>query len=309
MLLPHLQGRVPMGTVVNQTALSANHVKAKFGFAAATTDHAELLRDPGGRGAAVLIATRHHLHAPIVLASLAAGRHVFVEKPLCLTRGELASIDAALASSTGTVQVGFNRRFAPASVELRKLLAAAPGPKSASFRVMAGRLDPAHWYANYSESGGRVLGEACHFLDYLCFLFDSVPVRVSAQTTWPATGRLPFPDTVTAQVEFADGSSGQVIYSAEGDTSWPKEELTVFGAGFVAETQNYQKLVIHRGRKQKSFSYTSKGHAEQMAAWASFLRGEAPHPLPYAQSRASMLLTFATLESIQHGSSVEVVTG
>ena len=306
MLLPHLQGKLPLGTVVNQTALSAKHVKVKFGFAASSTDHQEILKARAGESAAVLIATRHHLHAPLVASALAAGRHVFVEKPLCLTCAELATIDAAAANSSGSVQVGFNRRFAPASVELRKLLASVPGPKSASFRVMAGKLDPAHWYANYAESGGRVLGEACHFFDYFCFLFASRPVKVFAQTAWPASGRLPFPDTISAQIEFADGSSGQLLYSAEGDTSWPKEELTVFGAGFVAESQNYQKLVIHRGRKERSSSYLSKGHAEQMAAWASFLRGESAHPLPYAQSRASMLLTFAALESIQQGRSVEV---
>ena len=154
-------------------------------------------------------------------AALAANRHVFVEKPLCLTREELVEIDAALAKSSGSVQVGFNRRFAGASVELKNLLRATPGPKTASCRVSPGRLDPTHGYANYAESGGRVLGEACHFLDYFCFLFDSKPVRVLAQTTWPASGRLPFPDSVTAQVEFADGSCGQLVYSAEGDSSWP----------------------------------------------------------------------------------------
>ena len=254
----------------------------------------------------MLIATRHHLHAPIVKAALAANRHVFVEKPLCLTRAELAEIDAAFAKSSGSVQVGFNRRFAPASVELKKALAASAGPKSCTFRVAAGKLDPSHWYANYAESGGRVLGEACHFLDYFCFLFGAAPVRVFAQTTWPAGGRLPFPDSVAAQVEFADGSCGQLIYTAEGDSSFPKETVTVFGAGLVAEIINFQKLAIHRGRKEKSFTYTSKGHAEQMAAWAEFLRGAGGHPLPYAQSRQSMALTFATLESIQHGAAVAV---
>ena len=307
MLLPHLHGKVAFGTVVNQTALSANHVRSKFGFTEATTDHLPLFKNPAQQASAVLIATRHHLHARIVLSGLTANRHIFVEKPLCLTREELASIDEAIGKSQGTVQVGFNRRFAPASVELRSLVAATAGPKTASFRVMAGKLDPSHWYANYAESGGRVLGEACHFLDYFCFLFDSKPIRVLAQTAWPAAGRLPFPDTVTAQIEFQDGSSAQLIYSAEGDSSWPKEELTVFGAGFVAQIQNYQKLVIHRGRKQKNYSYTSKGHAEQMAAWAAFLRAETVHPIPYEQSRQSMLLTFAVLESIQSGKAVELV--
>ena len=315
MLLPHLNGRIALGQVVNNTALSANHVKSKFGFAEALTDYESLLKPPSRAGsaagtpAAVLIATRHHLHARMVTAALEAGRHIFVEKPLCLTREELDGIDRALTNSSGSVLVGFNRRFAGASVELKKLLQSAPGPKTISFRVMAGKLDPAHWYASFGESGGRVLGEACHFLDFFCFLTDSRPVRVLAQTVWPAGGRLPFPDSVTAQVEFADGSSGQLIYSAEGDAAWPKEQCTVYGAGFVAEIINFQQLVVHRGRRKTTRRYDGKGHAEEMAAWAAFLRGEAEHPLPYDQSRRSMLLTFATLESIQQSRSVQLEPG
>jgi len=305
MLLPHLQGRIPFGTIVNNTALSATHVQTKFAFAASKTDGKALLESastsesPG----AVLIATRHHLHAPFILVALARHRDIFVEKPLCLTLEELAAIDAALAQSKGSIQVGFNRRFAPAAVELKRVIDAAPGPKCASFRVMAGKLDLAHWYANLDESGGRVLGEACHFLDFFCFLFGSTPLRVSAQTVWPATGRAAFPDSVTAQIEFADGSSGQLVYTAEGDTTWPKEVCTVFGAGFVAEIENFQELVVHKGRKNVKHSFHGKGHKEQMTAWAQYLRGEGEHPLPYAQARQSMRLTFATLEAIRTGGS------
>lgn len=314
MLLPHLQGRIAFGTVVNATALSANHVKAKFGFAEAATDAETLLdhripdheRAASETPAAVLIATRHHLHARLVLAALATGRDVFVEKPLCLTGEELQQIDAAAAHSRGSVQVGFNRRFAPASAALKRVLHGAPGPKTASFRVMAGQLDPAHWYANETESGGRVVGEACHFLDYFCFLFDSVPVCVGAQATWPVSGRFPFPDSVMAQVEFADGSCGQLIYSAEGDPTWPKETCTVFGAGFVGELTNFQRLVVHRGRMTTRQTFQGKGHAEQLAAWVAYLRAEAEHPLPYAQSRQSMQLTFATLASIRSGRPVRL---
>ncbi|MGE3312986.1 MAG: bi-domain-containing oxidoreductase [Limisphaerales bacterium] len=308
MLLPHLQGRIPLGTVVNNTSLSATHVQAKFGFAAAKTDARAVLEAPlaAGDPGAVLIATRHHLHAPFVLAALARHQDVFIEKPLCLTREELTAIDAAMFRSRGSIQVGFNRRFAPAAAELKRIVETAPGPKTASFRVMAGRLDPAHWYANLSESGGRVLGEACHFLDFFCFLFAAAPVRVCAQTVWPAAGRSPFPDSVTAQVEFADGSSGQLVYTAEGDTTWPKEVCTVFGAGFVAEIENFQTLVVHRGRKSVKQGFHGKGHKEQMTAWAQYLRAEANHPLPYPESRQSMLLTFATLEAIQSGGTVLV---
>ena len=304
MLLPHLKDRVPLGTVVNNTALSANHVRKKFGFAGVATTAEHVLSDSAN--AAVLIATRHNLHAPLVIAALRANRHVFVEKPLCLTRNELASIEAALNGSTGSVQVGFNRRFAAAAAPLRKLVCETPGPKTASFRVMAGPLDPTSWFANQAESGGRVLGEACHFFDFLCFLFDSRPVRVSAQRVWPAGGRLPFPDSITAQVEFADGSCGQLVYSAEGDPTWPKETCTVFGAGFTAELQNFRKLVIHRQRRRTSASFDGKGHAEQMAAWTAFLRGEQAQPVAFAQARRSMLPTFAAVAALQQGSNIDI---
>jgi predicted dehydrogenase len=184
------------------------------------------------------------------------------------------------------------------------VLTEVPGPKIVSYRVVPGRLDPQSWYANYAQSGGRVLGEACHFLDYFCFLLSADPVRILAQTTWPAAGRLPFPDNVAAQIEFAEGSCGQLIYG-EGDSSWPKEQCTVYGAGLTAEVTNFQQLVIHRGRKKTVRSFSGKGHAEEMAAWARFLRGNAPHPLSYTESRRSMLLTFAVLDSIQQGRSVE----
>lgn len=304
MLLPHLKGQVPFGTVVNQTALSANHARTKFGFSTAATEYAP--KPDEKDSSAVLIATRHHLHAPLVRTALQAHRHVFVEKPLCLTREELDMLDGTMAKSRGSVMVGFNRRFAPASLQIKRELQRSPGPKTAIYRVFAGKLDPNHWYANYLESGGRVLGEACHFLDYFCYLFDSVPVRVFAQTTWPASGRLPFPDSVAAQVEFADGSCGQLVYTAEGDYSYPKECLTVYGAGLVLEIENFLALSVHRQRKEKKFTFTSKGHAEEMAAWGAFLKGETAHPLPYPMSRQSMLLTFAVLQSIQTSSAVSL---
>ena len=304
MLLPSLKGRIPLGTIVNNTALSANHVRDKFGFAEAATDPEAALGQAGD--GAVLIGTRNHLHAPMVLAALKSGRQVFVEKPLCLSRAELDEIDATIAAHPQSVQVGFNRRFAPASVALKRRLDRVPGPKTASYRVFAGQLDAGHWYANQDESGGRIISEGCHFLDYFCFLFDSRPVRVTAQGTWLAGGALLLPDSVAAQVEFADGSSGQLIYSAEGDTTYPKEHCTIYGSGIVADITNFQLLAIHQRGSRKRFRYGSKGHPEQMAAWLAFLRGEAEHPMPYAESRQSMRLTFAVLESIREARSVEV---
>jgi predicted dehydrogenase/threonine dehydrogenase-like Zn-dependent dehydrogenase len=302
MLLPNLKGAVPFGMIVNQTPLSARHVKEKFAFQSAETDSEKAFGLSGSR--ALIIGTRHHLHAPMVMAGLRQNRHIFVEKPLCLTREEMASIDEVFAGSQGTVMVGFNRRFAPATVEVKKKLRNIPGPKTVAFHVFPGELKPDHWFANYAESGGRILGEGCHFLDFFCHLIDSDPVRVSAQTVWPTEGRLAFPDSVTAQVEFADGSCGQLIYTAQGDYSFPKEVWTVYAAGLIARCENFQTLEICQGRKKSVSKHGGKGHAEEMQAWQAFLEGKAPHPLPYAQTRRSMHLTFGVLESIQQGSSV-----
>jgi predicted dehydrogenase len=303
MLLPHLKGKIALGTIVNATGLSARHVKEKFGFANAETDSIKVFSNSGN---ALMIGTRHHLHAPMVFEGLKVDKHVFVEKPLCLTRDELAKIDDSMSSTQGSVMVGFNRRFAPATVELKKVLAAIAGPKTLAYHVFAGPLAPDHWYANLEESGGRVLGEACHFFDFACFVLDAKPVRVTAQTVWPARGRHAFPDSITAQMEFDDGSSFQLIYTAEGDLAFPKETFRVFASGFVADCENFMGLSLFQKRKQTKKKFASKGHAEEMSAWLAFLKGAAAHPLPYAESRRSMALAFAALESIREGKTINL---
>ncbi|HEY1083906.1 MAG TPA: Gfo/Idh/MocA family oxidoreductase, partial [Prosthecobacter sp.] len=298
MLLPHLKGRLEADLIVNATGLSARHVKEKFGFAKAETDSARAFETRGG---ALMIGTRHHLHAPLVLKGLAADKQIFVEKPLCLTRDELSQVDEALKTSGGSVMVGFNRRFAPAARELKEVISSIPGARTLAYHVFAGPLAPDHWYANVAESGGRVLGEACHFFDFACFLLGE-PVAVSAQTV----GRQDVPDSVTAQIEFRDGSSAQVIYSAEGDFAFPKESFRVFASGMVAECENFQKLTLYRNRKRSTKAFGSKGHAEEMQAWGSQLKSGGPPALPYAEARQSMLLTFAVLDSLRLGRSVRL---
>lgn len=290
MLLPHLRGLAPFGTVVNGGGLSARHVQEKFGFARAETDAETVFRDAG---AAVLITTRHHLHAPYVLRGLAAHQHVFVEKPLCLTEEELLAIDDAMKTTSGSLMVGFNRRFAPATQSALQALAKAPGPRAITCEVHAGLLPKDHWYHNIDESGGRVLGEACHFFDLFCYLAGSPPVKVWAQGIGPGVGT----DCLGAQVTFADGSTAQLLYTTAGDPSYPKETWRVFAGGLVAACENFQRLDLHSGRKRRRLRFTSKGHAEEMRAWIDFLSGAAPPPLPYHYARQSMVLTFAALRS------------
>lgn len=290
MLLPHVKGKIALGAVVNGTGLSARHVKEKFGFAKAATDFAEATSE------AVIIGTRHDLHASLVLKALKAGKQVFVEKPLCLTEAELAEIDAAMAETSGGLMVGFNRRFAPAAVEMKKWLDAAPGAKMMSYHVCAGVLAADHWYADPTQ-GGRIIGEACHMLDFACFMLGR-PVRVSAQKTGS--------DSVSAQVEFADGSTFQLLYSAEGDSAFPKESIRVFANGLVAECENFMRLTVWKNRKAKVSKHASKGHAEEMGAWLGFLKDGKPHPLPDAQARQSMRLTFAVVRAVRENRTIDL---
>ena len=298
MLLPHLKNQLPFGIVVNATGLSARQAKEKFGFASATTHSAEVFSSAHS-GEAVLIGTRHHLHAPMVLQALEQHQHVFVEKPLCLNPRELEEIDQALAKSQGSVMVGFNRRFAPATQAARSMLKDLPGPKTLAYHVFAGPLAPDHWYANLEESGGRILGEGCHFLDFACHLLGESPLRVAAQ----AQGA----DSFTAQVEFSGGSSFQLIYSAEGDYGFPKETFRVFASGTLIECENFMKLTRFHNRKSTVKKFHSKGHAEEMAAWLGYLKGTAEHPLPYPEAQTSMRLTFSVLQAIRERRLVEVL--
>lgn len=297
MLLPFVGSGLPLGAVINQTALSAQHIRKKFGFSSVQTDVATFwAAHPGD---ATIIATRHHLHAPQVLAALAANQHVFVEKPLCLTENELFEIDQAVAASGGSVMIGFNRRFAPATTALLAALASIPGPRSITILVNAGRLDPSHWYANYDESGGRIIGEACHFFDYALAASGSRAVAVTAAPSGAASARLPFPDGIAAQIEFADGGVAQIVYSGEGDPSFPKETIQVVATGFAGRIENFLQLTLHRGRRAQSQRFRSKGHREEMDRWMGFLAGGKPHPLPYTTGRASMQLTFAAMQSLR----------
>ena len=155
------------------TGVTAQHIAKKFGFAYATTDYQELLQDAAI--GSVIITTRHNLHAALVLEALAAGKHVFVEKPLCLTEGELEEIEAAYDGSR-LLMVGFNRRFAPLAQEVKAMLAGRTTPLVMTYRVNAGYIPEDHWVHDPEVGGGRLLGEVCHFIDFMQ-LYDRLGSR------------------------------------------------------------------------------------------------------------------------------------
>lgn len=228
-------------SVASAAGVSGLHAARKFGFEETTTDTDRLFADAATE--AIVVTTRHDSHAQYVLRAVESGKHVFVEKPLCLTLEELAAIEGALAARRASggpapmLMVGFNRRFAPQVKRMRQLLAGTTGPKSFVMTVNAGAIAAQHWTQDPAVGGGRIVGEACHFIDLLRFLAGAPIAGWERADMDSPTG-----DTVTLQLRFADGSMGTVHYFANGSKAFPKERLEVFVAGRVLQLDNFRKL-------------------------------------------------------------------
>jgi predicted dehydrogenase/threonine dehydrogenase-like Zn-dependent dehydrogenase len=268
-------------SVVSSGGVSAVHFGRKYGFARASTDGTAMLADPAVD--TVVIATRHDAHARQVLAALQAGKHVFCEKPLCLTVDELAAIETEARQRPHQVlMVGFNRRFAPQVVRIHQLLKAVAEPKHFVMTVNAGSIPADHWTQDRAVGGGRIVGEGCHFIDLLRHLTGAPVVRHHAVSL----GRHPAlevrDDKATITLEFADCSVGVVHYLANGDKGFPKERLEVFCAGKVLQLDNFRKL---RGWGWKGFSKLNlwrqdKGQQACAKAFVEAVRAGSPAPIP-----------------------------
>lgn len=232
---------VRLRSVASGSGVSGVYAGRKFGFEETTTDPDRAFTDP--QTDTLVVATRHDSHAGFVLKALDAGKHVFVEKPLCLTLEELAQIKekyGALAdrgAALPLLMVGFNRRFAPHIQKIKSLLSIAPGPKSFVMTVNAGAIPPNHWTQDQSAGGGRIVGEACHFIDLLRFLAGTTVSQCSIAALDAVTN-----DTATISMRFVDGSIGSIHYFANGSRSFPKERLEIFVGGKVLQLDNFRKL-------------------------------------------------------------------
>lgn len=217
----------------------------KAGFAQASADVETLFANDEINS--VAIATRHNSHARFVGQALRAGKNVFVEKPVAISLEELAEIERTYravhaAGARPRLMVGFNRRFAPQVLKMKMLLAPLGEPKSFIMTVNAGALPPDHWTQDPSVGGGRIVGEACHFIDLMRFLAGSEIVSVQARRMGDAPGGVIIEDKAAITLGFADGSFGTVHYLANGSNSFPKERIEVFVAGRVLQLDNFRKL-------------------------------------------------------------------
>lgn len=301
-------GGVILQSIASANGLTARHAAGKYGFRYAVSSDDEILNDPAVN--AVVILTRHNHHARQVLTALKNNKHVFCEKPLATTMEDLDQVASALLAPTQSspvLSVGFNRRFAPLAVKLHEFLEPSREPLYIHYRVNAGFLSLTHWLHDPAQGGGRIIGEGCHFIDFLSFLTGSVPVSVSTQGL-PDGGRYR-QDNVQLTFQYPDGSLGVVTYLANGDKSFAKERVEVFSGGRVAVLNDYRSLeMVHDGKRQvvRSLFSQDKGH---QAGWQAFLRAICSNdslPIPFDHligvTRASILAA----QSLQTGETIRI---
>ena len=303
--------------IASAGGLHAQHSAKKFGFAYATSSDDEILNDPNINTVAIL--TRHDLHADLVVKALQAGKHVFVEKPLAIDNIGLKKVIAALTIDRGPqtetnspsvtvhglLTVGFNRRFAPLTGQLAAHFAHRTDALYMHYRINAGYIPLNHWTHDPAQGGGRVIGEGCHFVDFLAFLAGAAPVSVSAHAL-PDGGKYR-DDNLSMTFTFPDGSIGVVDYLASGDKSFPKERLEVFCGGRVAVLDDFRALeMVHDGRRTVTRKAQDKGWTSEWVAFVRAIHEGSEPPIPYEQLVGVTKATFAAMESLRGGQNVNI---
>ena len=263
-------------SIASPSGIGPVYVGRKYGFREASTDIGSTIFS--NLSNSIVIATRHDSHAYLVQKAFAAEKHVFVEKPLCLTSDELNAIESAYTDKQ-LLMVGFNRRFAPLLSELQHQLELLRGPRAFVYTCNAGAIPTDHWTQDPAQGGGRLLGEACHFVDLLRYLAAS---PIEDLQLLCAADRKPCPDTFSLQLRFADGSIGNVNYFANGSRAFPKERLEVFAAGTVLRLDNYRKLQAWGipGFRTRRRLWQDKGQVACCAAFLKALESGGPPPIP-----------------------------
>jgi predicted dehydrogenase len=304
-LLPSLtRARATLGTVVTATGLSARSAADRFGFESCSTSVDAVWND--GRCNAVVISTRHDSHSRLVIAALEAGKAVFVEKPLCITEPELERIVDVVhrlraSGASPFVMVGFNRRFSPSVQTVR---AAMAGPVSIVYRVNAGTVPQSSWIVHPEEGGGRIVGEACHFVDLCAHLAGAPVVEVSATRAGAA------PDDVMVNLRMANGSAATIAYLSDGDRASGKERIELFGGGRSGTIDDFRRArVSGAGRIVRHGGWLArpdKGHKAEIAAFVAGVDSGGVSPVSFESAVNTTRATFAIVRSLESGGAIRI---
>lgn len=303
-LLPVLRGAgAELIAVTTSTGLSAADVAERFGVRTAVDDAQEIFDHPDVD--AVIIATRHSSHAALAAAALRAGKAVFVEKPLALDELGVNEIEEALGNHGEVLMVGFNRRFAPLTERLGAALGGT-GPHVITVRVNAGPLPPEHWLHDPEDGGGRLLGEACHFVDLIAHLAPGRIASVHAYAAPNLERPIEVSDSIVAILRFDSGSVGSLVYTGAGDPALPKERVEAHCGGVSAVINDFRSLDVFAGGKHvRTKRSQDKGHARQIERWLRAVSGDTAAPPPETYL-ASTRATLALVDSLRTGQPVDL---
>lgn len=301
-MLPALK-KIPTIELVSITSGSGFHAQfasKKYAFKYTAVSENEMLQDPQVNTISIL--TRHNLHAEQVVRALQAGKHVFCEKPLATTEEQLDQVRQQLLTGENSpmLMVGFNRRFAPLGRKLYEFLLPRQEPLMVTYRINAGSIPLTHWVHDPAVGGGRIIGEGCHFVDFLTFLTGASPISVSAYSL-PDDSRYS-EDNVSMTFTYPDGSVGTVIYAANGDKAFSKERVEVFSGGRVAVLDDFRKLeLVTQGKRKviRSLLRQDKGHCGEWEAFSQAIINGSPPPIPYEQLFNVTKATFAAVKALR----------
>ena len=307
MLLPNFKSAgAEFQSIATASGVTARSVGEQHGFRFCVSRAEEVIDDQETN--LIVIATRHDTHARLAQQGLERGRHVFVEKPLALNEEELAGVMAAAEQSPGRLMVGFNRRFSPSAVAAKELFANRTAPLSINYRVNAGRVPPGHWAHDPQEGGGRIIGEVCHFIDFMHFLTGSLVTRVYAEAISSSDQNVTNDDSVFITLRFADGSNGSIAYLAEGDRAMAKERIEIFGGGKSFVIDDFRSgTAFQNGRETKTkLREQDKGQRDEVRAVCEVVREGKAAPIALIDLATTTRATFRILESLRTGLPVEV---
>jgi predicted dehydrogenase/NADPH:quinone reductase-like Zn-dependent oxidoreductase len=291
--------------VADLNGAAAAHLARKFGIEKATSDYKVVLADPEVN--AVILAVGHNLHARFLVEALKAGKHVLVEKPLAMNGEEVRQVMEAVVQFPGRqIMVGFNRRFSPHAVRAKQMLAGRAEPLAMTMTANAGIIPVDHWVHHPDIGGGRIVGEACHYLDLMVFLAGSLISSVAAHQM--GQGVAVREDKMSITLGFLDGSIGTVNYFSNGAKDYPKETMEVFSQGRVLRLDNFRRL---HGFGFKGFSCfrtrrQDKGHAAELSQFVERV-AEGGTPLIAIQECVNVTLaSFAAVTSAREGRTVRL---
>jgi predicted dehydrogenase/threonine dehydrogenase-like Zn-dependent dehydrogenase len=307
-LLPVVKrtGRLRLEGIATATGISAKNTAEMFGFDYSTTDAEQIFGNQ--KSACVFIATRHDNHARLSAEALRRGKHVFVEKPLATSVEGLREVLQAARETDTVLMVGYNRRFAPLAREIKKHFDRRAGALTILYRVNAGQLPPEHWSHDTTEGGGRIIGEVCHFIDFVQFLTDSLPLQVSAVAV-PESRKAGFvDDSVAISMSLTDGSIASIVYTASGNNAVAKERVEIFGDRSIVVLDDFKSAEINSGKKAVKLGGRAqdKGHDDEIAAFFAAARGKTAAPISIESLAATSLASFAIIESAKTGAACAI---